>query len=151
MTLPANHQTVVEAYSSPTKDRRADLFIRAEQRDGRSIAIAEAACLLVAEAGFTVGRATLTAATLHHLGQLLHRSFERACDDGNYTDAMADRDRAKFDRDLDSLSLDLVYDPKTSETIPSNVTVEVQTDPRGWPLILRTGTGRTCRLGGRDD
>ena len=107
------------------------------------LAVSEAACLLV-KAGFPTGRATLAAATLHRLGKVLHSAFERECNEPNFDSGPTLR---RIRRDIECLDLVSVYDDARHAMRPSHVTVAIQGDPRGWPIIL-SFNGSESRLGG---
>lgn len=143
MLTAENNNATVDTFES----RRTQLLMDAERRSYTSIAIAQAACILH-EAGHSMSRASMLATALHLLGQRFHRHFERECSDADY-ESRATGMEQKLNRDLSALDVARVYNPVTGNDTFAPIRVTLQSDPRGWPIIL-TFKDREVRLGGRD-
>jgi len=143
MNTPTPANDTLPTLTPAQDERRIRLYMQTEDACYETLAVAEAACLLV-KAGFPTGRATLAAATLHRLGKTLHRAFERSCNEGDFDDRPTVR---RIRADIECLDLLTVYDLHRGCMRPSNVTLVIQSDPRGWPIVL-SFDGSESRLGG---
>lgn len=119
-------------------------------------AIAELAAALCGKDSHVVAphRARAIAMRMHAIGLRAHRLFERNCDDLTLAEQAYFRRRARLTKAMTEACLGTLREAVSADSARlSRMGVwEWQTDPRGWPVIVRvTVAGNTIelRVGGR--